>query len=144
MEKEKEIHVKKYDDIFEELQKKVNLREQELNEQYERFEEQKQKVKALEEQQRAEREERLRSKMKEMDKKREEEREIVKREKELNQMRSKPENLRQDYKLLCQKLKERFDRKDHSHIIRRQLEEVKQNPGETKKGFAERIGELAT
>ncbi|XP_061189157.1 DNA ligase 1-like [Saccostrea echinata] len=228
------VNREKYDGMFEDLQKKVNLREQELNDQYERFDEQKQKIRALEEQERAEREEHLRSRMREMD---EREREIVKREKELNQMKaelehqrftsriekfaphsiyshknessvekpeekknsvsspappklatydgksewrpyftqfnhiakkykwndsdkldklieclrykalkfysSRAENVQQDYKLLCQKLKERFDKKDQPHIIRRQLQEIKQNPEETIEEFAERIEELA-
>ncbi|XP_061177789.1 trichohyalin-like [Saccostrea echinata] len=193
------VNREKYDGMFEDLQKKVNLREQELNDQYERFDEQKQKIRALEEQERAEREEHLRSRMREMD---EREREINEssvekpkdkkntvsspappklatydgksewrpyftqfnhiakkykwndsdkldklieclRDKALKFYSSRPENVQQDYKLLCQKLKERFDKKDQPHIIRRQLQEIKQNPEETIEEFTERIEELA-
>ncbi|XP_061177795.1 trichohyalin-like [Saccostrea echinata] len=46
-------------------------------------------------------------------------------------------------KLIECKLKERFDKKDQPYIIRRQLQEIKQNPEETIEEFAERIEELA-
>ena len=41
-------------------------------------------------------------------------------------------------------MKERFDKKDQPHILRRQLQETKQNPDETIEDFVERIEDLAT
>lgn len=52
--------------------------------------------------------------------------------------------MRKDFKLLCQKFKERFDRKDQPHIIRRQLQEIQQKADETLEEFAERIEDLST
>ena len=66
------------------------------------------------------------------------------REKALKFFSSRPENVQKDFKLLCQKLRERFDKKDQPHIIRRQLQEIQQNTEETIEEFAERIEELST
>ncbi|XP_061195172.1 DNA ligase 1-like [Saccostrea echinata] len=66
------------------------------------------------------------------------------REKALKFFSSRPENVQKDYNILCQKMKERFDKKDQPHIIRRQLQEIKQNVDETLEEFAERIEELTT
>ena len=49
-----------------------------------------------------------------------------------------------NFNQLCQQMKERFDKKDQPHIIRRQLQEIKQNPEETIEEFVERIEDLAT
>lgn len=66
------------------------------------------------------------------------------REKALKFFSSRPENVQKDFKLLCQKFKESFDRKDQSHIIRRQLQEIQQKTDETLEEFAERIEDLST
>ncbi|XP_052714028.1 chromosome partition protein Smc-like [Crassostrea angulata] len=66
------------------------------------------------------------------------------REKALKFFSSRPENVQKDFKLLCQKFKERFERKDQSHIIRRQLQEIQQKADETLEEFAERIEDLST
>lgn len=66
------------------------------------------------------------------------------REKALKFFCSRPENGQKDFKLLCQKFKERFDRKSQPHIIRRQLQEIQQKADETLEEFAERIEDLST
>jgi hypothetical protein len=47
------------------------------------------------------------------------------------------------FRLLCLQKKERFDKKDQSYIVRRQLQEIKQNPDETIEEFAERTENMA-
>lgn len=66
------------------------------------------------------------------------------REKALKFFSSRSENVQKDFKLLSQKFKERFDRKDQPHINRRQLQEIQQKADETLEEFAERIEDLST
>lgn len=65
------------------------------------------------------------------------------REKALKFFSSRPENVQSDLKLLCHKFKERFDKSEQPHIMRRQLQETKQEVDETLEEFAERIEELS-
>lgn len=65
------------------------------------------------------------------------------REKALKFFSSRPENVQSDFKLLCHKFKERFDKSEQPHIMRRQLQKTKQEVDETLEEFAERIEELS-
>ena len=49
-----------------------------------------------------------------------------------------------NFNQLCQKLKERFDKKDQPHFTRRHLQKIKKNPDETIEELVERIEDLAT
>ena len=66
------------------------------------------------------------------------------RDKALKYFSSRSEMVQSNFNQLCQQMKERFDKKDQPHIIRRQLQEIKQNPEETIEEFVERIEDLAT
>ena len=66
------------------------------------------------------------------------------RDRALKFFSSRSEAAQGNFNLLCYQMKERFDRKDQPHIIRRQLQEIKQDPDESIEEFAERIEELAT
>lgn len=63
------------------------------------------------------------------------------REKALKFFSSRPKNVQNDFKPLCQKFKERFDKNEQPYIMRRQLQETKQEVNETLEEFAERIEE---
>ena len=65
------------------------------------------------------------------------------RDKALKIFSSRPDYVQKNFELLCQKLKDRFDKKDQPHIIRRQLHDIKQMSDETVEEFAERIEELS-
>lgn len=91
-------------------------------------------MRILEEKESSDREKSFRKRMREIDQR---EKEIEKRERQMKKEREHEE-------LLCQKIKERFDRKDQPHIIRRQLQEIQQKAGETPEEFAERIEDLST
>jgi hypothetical protein len=54
------------------------------------------------------------------------------------------EVVQDNFILLCQQMKEKFDHKVPPHIIRKQLQEIKQQEGETVDEFAERIEGMAT
>lgn len=56
----------------------------------------------------------------------------------------KSKTVQLDYDLLCTKLMDRFGRRDLPHIIRRQLQDLKQDAEETIEEFAERAQEMAT
>ena len=49
----------------------------------------------------------------------------------------------QNFPQLCSKLHERFGKKDLPHIIRRQLQDIKQNEGESIEEFEERVRDMA-
>ena len=66
------------------------------------------------------------------------------RDNALKYFSSRSEIVQSNFNQLCQKLKERFDKKDQPHFIRRQLQEIKQNPYETIEELVERIEYLAT
>lgn len=65
------------------------------------------------------------------------------KEKALKFFSSSPKSVQSDFKLLCHKYKERFDKSEQPHIMRRQLQETKQEVDETLEEFAERIEELS-
>ncbi|XP_056014940.1 interaptin-like [Ostrea edulis] len=66
------------------------------------------------------------------------------RDKALKFFSSRSDTVQSNFNQLCQQMKERFDKRDQPHIIRRQLQEIKQHPDEIIEEFAERIEDLAT
>lgn len=66
------------------------------------------------------------------------------RDKALKFFSVKAKTVQGDYNLLCNKLMERFGRKDLPHIMRRQLHDLKQEAEESIEEFAERTQEMAT
>lgn len=65
------------------------------------------------------------------------------RDKALKYYSLKPKEVQSDFDLLCKKMNERFGRKDLPHILRRQLQDLRQDPEESLEEFAERSQELA-
>lgn len=65
------------------------------------------------------------------------------RDKALKFFSTRQLSLRSDYDLLCQKLNEKFGRKDLPHTLRRLLQDVRQDPNEQLEDFAERTQGLA-
>ncbi|XP_071145025.1 myosin-11-like [Mytilus edulis] len=66
------------------------------------------------------------------------------REKALKFFSTRPLSIQTDFKLLADKLNQRFGNKDLPYTIRRQLQDVRQNGDEMIEEFAERIQEMAT
>ncbi|CAG2257816.1 unnamed protein product [Mytilus edulis] len=66
------------------------------------------------------------------------------REKALKIFSTRPLSIQTDFKLLADKLNQRFGNKDLPYTIRRQLQDVRQNGDEMIEEFAERIQEMAT
>ncbi|CAC5375551.1 unnamed protein product [Mytilus coruscus] len=66
------------------------------------------------------------------------------REKALNSFSTRPLSIQTDFKLLGDKLNQRFGNKDLPYTIRRQLQDVRQNGDEMIDEFAERVQEMAT
>lgn len=66
------------------------------------------------------------------------------RDKALAYFTTRPQVVRNSYKLICQKMNERFGRRDLPTVIRRQLQELRQLPDESLDEYAERAQELAT
>lgn len=65
------------------------------------------------------------------------------RDKALKYFGGLPTSVHANYKLLCQKLGERFGRKEEPHIIRRDLQNLRQEVDETIEEFADRAEKLA-
>ncbi|CAC5415563.1 comEA [Mytilus coruscus] len=66
------------------------------------------------------------------------------RDKALKFYSVKAKGVQEDYDKLCNKLNERFGRRDLPHIIRRQLQDLKQDQDETLEEYTERTQEMAT
>ena len=66
------------------------------------------------------------------------------RDKALKYYSTKPSTVQDNYQALCKKLNERFGRKDLPHIIRRQLQDLRQNVDEGLEEYNERAQKLAT
>lgn len=66
------------------------------------------------------------------------------RDKALNFYSSIHVKVKANFADLCEKLNERFGSKDLPHILRRQLQEIKQGYEESLEEFADKIQELAT
>lgn len=66
------------------------------------------------------------------------------RDRTLKYFYTKSKVIQQDYQALCKKLDERFGCKDLPHIVRRQLQDFRQNPDETLEEYAKRAQELST
>ncbi|CAC5411559.1 unnamed protein product [Mytilus coruscus] len=60
------------------------------------------------------------------------------------QQNTRPLSIQTDFKLLADKLNQRFGNKDIPYTIRRQLQDVRQNDDEMIDEFAERVQEMAT
>jgi len=58
--------------------------------------------------------------------------------------RSRPVSVQTNFKTLCKKMNERFGRTDLPHIVRRQLQDLRQSTEESLEEYAERAQELAT
>lgn len=65
------------------------------------------------------------------------------RDKALKFYSVKAKSVQEDYMQLCTKINERFGRRDLPHIIRRQLQELKQQVEESLEEYAERTQEMA-
>jgi len=55
----------------------------------------------------------------------------------------KQKTIQDNYKAICKKMEERFGRKDLPNVVRRQLQELRQQPEETLDEYAERAQDLA-
>ena len=66
------------------------------------------------------------------------------RDRALKFFTSRPKSIQEDYSIVCKKMDERFGRKDLPHIVRRQLQDLRQLPDESLDEYAERAQELAT
>lgn len=66
------------------------------------------------------------------------------RDRALNFFTSKPKSIQEDYSAICKKMDERFGRKDLPQVIRRQLQDLRQQPDESLNEYAERAQDLAT
>ncbi|CAG2217872.1 unnamed protein product [Mytilus edulis] len=66
------------------------------------------------------------------------------RDKALKFYSSRPKFVQTNYESLCKKMEERFGRKEPPHIVRRLLQDLKQEQEESLEEFAERAQELAT
>ncbi|XP_071136601.1 cilia- and flagella-associated protein 45-like [Mytilus edulis] len=66
------------------------------------------------------------------------------RDKALKFYSSRPKLVQTNYESLCKKMEERFGRKEPPHIVRRLLQDLKQEQEESLEEFAERAQELAT
>ncbi|CAC5414086.1 unnamed protein product [Mytilus coruscus] len=66
------------------------------------------------------------------------------RDKALKFYSSRPKLVKTNYESLCKKMEERFGRKEPPHIMRRLLQDLKQDQEESLEEFAERAQELAT
>jgi hypothetical protein len=66
------------------------------------------------------------------------------RDKALKYFSSRPSSDQRSFKKLSTKMNERFGKKDLPHIIRRQLQDVKQSPEESVEEFADKVLEMTT
>ncbi|CAC5372749.1 unnamed protein product [Mytilus coruscus] len=55
-----------------------------------------------------------------------------------------PKSVQEEYQAVCKKMEDRFGRKDLPHVIRRQLQDLRQLPEEPLDEYAERTQDLAT
>ena len=65
------------------------------------------------------------------------------RDKALKFFSTRPDIEKNNFDALCEKLNERFGKKDLPHIIRRQLQDVRQDTEETLEEFEERVRDMA-
>lgn len=66
------------------------------------------------------------------------------RDKALKYFSSRPQQDQRNFKRLSSKLEERFGRKDLPHIIRRQLQDIRQGNEESVEEFADKVQEMTT
>lgn len=66
------------------------------------------------------------------------------RDQALNSFTSRSKTVQQDYQSICKKMDERFGKKDLPHIIKRQLQDLRQFSEESPEEYAERAQELST
>ena len=65
------------------------------------------------------------------------------RDRALKYFSTRPDVEKQNFETLCQKMNERFGKKDLPHIVRRQLQDVRHDTGETLEEFEERVRDMA-